>query len=73
MIFFVETGQADWMGDKLRVKKDICFKFFDRAMKSIGDHMETLMKRSECKGADTILMVGGFSESPLLQEYIRKR
>lgn len=68
-----KTGQADWMGDKLRVKKDICFKFFDRAMKSIGDHMETLMKRSECKGADTILMVGGFSESPLLQEYIRKR
>ena len=64
---------ADWMGDKLRVKKEICFKFFDEAMKSIGNHMETLMKRPECKGADTVLMVGGFSESPLLQEYIRKR
>ena len=61
------------MSDKLRVKKEICFKFFERATKSIGDHLETLMKRPECKGADTILMVGGFSESPLLQEYIRKR
>ena len=64
---------ADWMGDKLRVKKEICFKFFDEAIKSIGNHMETLMKRPECKGADTILMVGGFSESPLLREYIQKR
>ena len=64
---------ADWTGDKIRVNKEICFKFFDEAMKSIGNHMEALLKRPECKGADTILMVGGFSESPLLQDYIRKR
>ena len=60
-------------GDKLWLKKEICFKFFDKAMKSIGDHLEALMKRPECKGADTVLMVGGFSESSWLQKYISKR
>ena len=70
---FLETGMADFHGDRLRVKKEICFKFFDKALKSIGDHLDTLMKRQEFKGADTVLMVGGFSESPLLQEYIIKR
>ena len=64
---------ADWKVDKMRVKKEICFNFFERAFKSIGDHLEEQMKKPECNGADTILMVGGFSESPLLQEYIRKR
>ena len=64
---------VDWMGDKMRVKKEICFTFFERALKSIGDHLEELMKIPECNEADTILMVGGFSESPLLQEYIMKR
>ena len=57
----------------MRVKKQICFNFFERALKSIGDHLEELMKKPECNGADTILMVGGFSESSLLQEYIKKR
>ena len=73
MCLFLETGMAYLKGDKLGVKKEICFKFFDKAMKCIGDHLETLMKRPECKGADTVLMVGGFSESPLLQGYISKR
>ena len=73
MCHFLETGMADLKGDKLVMKKEICFKFFDKAMKSIGDHLETLMKRQECKGADTVFMVGGFSESPLLQEYMNKR
>ena len=70
---YIVTGMADWMGDKMRVKKEICFNFFERALESIGDHLEELMKKPECSGADTILMVGGFSESPLLQEHIKKR
>lgn len=65
--------QADWIGDKLRVKKDVCIRFFEKALKSIGDHLHDLLKHSECKGADTILMVGGFSESPLLQESIKNK
>ena len=65
--------QTDWIGDKLRVRKDICMKFFEKALKSIGDHLADLLKRPECKGADTILMVGGFSESPLLQEFIKNK
>ena len=48
-------------------------KFFEKALKSIGDHLADLLKRPECKGADTILMVGGFSESPLLQEFIKNK
>ena len=72
-LFVIVTGLADWMGDKMRVKKQVCFKFFERALESIGDHLEELMKKPECNGADTILMVGGFSESPLLQEYVIKR
>ena len=48
-------------------------KLFEKALKSIGDHLQELLRRPECRGANTILMVGGFSESPLLQEFIKDR
>ena len=70
---YIVTGMVDWIGDKMRVKKQIWLTFFEGALQGIGDHLEELMKKPECNGADTILMVGGFSESPLLQEYIMKR
>ena len=73
MSFVIGGTQADWIGDKLRVRKDLCQKLFEKALKSIGDHLESLLKRSECRGVNTILMVGGFSESPLLQEYIKSK
>ena len=70
---FIVTGMVKLLSDKMRVNKEIWLTFFERALKSIGDHLEELMKKPECNGADTILMVGGFSESTLLQEYIMKR
>ncbi|XP_052237389.1 heat shock 70 kDa protein 12B-like isoform X2 [Dreissena polymorpha] len=38
----------------------------------IVEHVSELLKTPEAKGVDTILMVGGFSESTLLQDAMRK-
>ena len=60
-----------FLGDKLRVNAEVATSLFDTALNSIVTHMTSLFRKpnvSECK---TIVMVGGFSESAVLQEKIK--
>ncbi|KAK3099628.1 hypothetical protein FSP39_007193 [Pinctada imbricata] len=64
--------EISWVGDKLRISKD-CFKgFFDAACNGIVSHVQKLLDNKNVRGTDNILMVGGFSESPLLQQTVRQ-
>ena len=58
-------------GDKLRVDASVVKSFFTEAVESILDHVERLLADSKLKGCSAILMVGGFSDSPMLQEQLR--
>ena len=59
-------------GDKMRIEASVVQAFFAEAVESILDHVERLLTDSKLKGCSAILMVGGFSDSPMLQEQLRQ-
>lgn len=59
-------------GDKLRVEARIMRSWFDVSTKKTVEHVQKLFKSTNAKDVDTILMVGGFSEAPMLQDAMRK-
>ncbi|KAL4230425.1 Heat shock 70 kDa protein 12A [Mactra antiquata] len=58
--------------DKLRVNQKVAKGFFDASMRSITNHVKDLLRVPSCRNIDAIVMVGGFSESPLLQHAIKQ-
>ncbi|XP_060565808.1 heat shock 70 kDa protein 12A-like [Ruditapes philippinarum] len=60
------------IGDKLRVDADIMRSWFDLSTKKTVEHVKQLFEHKNAKDVKTILLVGGFSESPMLQDAMRK-
>jgi molecular chaperone DnaK (HSP70) len=59
-----------WRQDKLRITHERFTRMFSVACDNIVEHIKRLLSQ-KAKGTNTILMVGGFSESLLLQDKIR--
>ncbi|KAK3580557.1 hypothetical protein CHS0354_009514 [Potamilus streckersoni] len=68
----VHSGQIELVGDKLKVDARIMRRLFEEATKNIVDHIKMLFVNPVVRDVHTILMVGGFSESKMLQHAIRK-
>ncbi|OWF52545.1 heat shock 70 kDa protein 12A-like [Mizuhopecten yessoensis] len=61
------------LGDKLRIDAKMMKEvFFGEVIKEIVKHLEDILKRRETNGVSILLLVGGFSESPMVQAAIRK-
>ncbi|XP_060562930.1 heat shock 70 kDa protein 12A-like [Ruditapes philippinarum] len=58
-------------GDKIRMDADVMKGFFGIPLQSILDHVETLLAEPKVTNCSAIVMVGGFSESPKLQEHVQ--
>ncbi|KAJ8302132.1 hypothetical protein KUTeg_021119 [Tegillarca granosa] len=63
--------KVGWIGDKLRMDADLAKGLYDCSIKQIVAHLRELLTHDSVQGCSAILMVGGFSESPMLQEAIR--
>ncbi|XP_052225821.1 heat shock 70 kDa protein 12A-like isoform X2 [Dreissena polymorpha] len=59
--------------DKFRLDFNIFRSFFTESINAIVHHMKTLLREGEPSKAGAILMVGGYSESPLLAETMREK
>lgn len=59
--------------DKLRIDMDIMSSLFEKSINQILDHVEGLLNDPKAVGCSAIVMVGGFSESHLLQNKVRER
>lgn len=57
-------------GDKLRVDAAVVRSWFDESIKKTIEHVEKLFRKD--RDVNTILLVGGFSESALLQDAMRR-
>lgn len=58
--------------DYLCLGSDIVKSLFEPAIASIVNHLKKLLKENALRGIKLLFLVGGFSESPLLQARIRK-
>lgn len=65
------TGQITFTGDKLRVQQRVIERLFEETCNRIVDHLKNILNKPEVRGTQAILMVGGFSESKMLQHYIK--
>ena len=61
-----------WVGDKLRMDARTAKGLFQAACQSITKHLQELYRDENVRDVPTILMVGGFSESPMLQEILKR-
>ncbi|XP_053376596.1 heat shock 70 kDa protein 12A-like [Mercenaria mercenaria] len=66
-------GKVKVLSDKLKVDADVVKEFFGPTVRNIIDHVATLLKEPSVHGCAAILMVGGFSASPMLQESVQAK
>ncbi|XP_060574349.1 heat shock 70 kDa protein 12A-like [Ruditapes philippinarum] len=59
------------VGNTVRVETGIFRSWFDESCNNIVKHVKEIFKQKASKNTSSILLVGGFSESPLLQDAIR--
>lgn len=60
-----------FIGDKIRLNRDIVKGFFSNAINHIVQHIEQILLCRGVSNTGHILMVGGFSESPMLQNAVK--
>jgi hypothetical protein len=65
-------GKIQWLGDKMRVDAVIMKGFFQEAVNNIVEHIRDLLSLEEARGVSMMLLVGGFADSPMVQEAIKK-
>jgi hypothetical protein len=63
-------GQVTYVSGKARVDVQIAQSFFKQSVDSIVQHLASLLKERMNKGCTAIVMVGGFSESTILQNAV---
>ncbi|XP_053399071.1 heat shock 70 kDa protein 12A-like [Mercenaria mercenaria] len=63
--------QITFTGDKLRVQPRQVERFFEATCNKIVNHLKDIFSKPQVSGTEAILMVGGFSESVMLQHYIK--
>lgn len=68
-----QTNLLFQTGDKMRIDSDIVRGFFKESVDSVVEHVKKLLMEPAVSGCSAIVMVGGFSESPLLQETVREK
>ncbi|XP_033742406.1 heat shock 70 kDa protein 12A-like [Pecten maximus] len=61
-----------WKLDKMRLNSNLAKDLFSKSVKRIVDHVTELLHKPEIENIQAILLVGGYSECPLLQEEITK-
>ncbi|XP_060065908.1 heat shock 70 kDa protein 12B-like [Ylistrum balloti] len=66
------ANNLTWKGDKLRIKSDIARKLFEPSVKNIINQVTDLLHQPQVEDIDAIIMVGGFSECPILQTEISR-
>jgi len=64
-------GQMTFTGDKLRIDPSVFRHMFDSPIENIVEHVSGLLRDPSTRGTTSILMVGGFSESVMLQTAIK--
>ncbi|KAK2553938.1 Heat shock 70 kDa protein 12A [Acropora cervicornis] len=75
-----EIIKRHYHAEQLRISKEyLCLgseivkSLFESTINAIIKHLETLGKKKELRGVKLMFLVGGFSESPLLQAAIKKK
>ncbi|XP_033742797.1 heat shock 70 kDa protein 12B-like [Pecten maximus] len=59
--------------DKIRIKPNLIQGMFRDPLVHLEDHIRCILAKPQMRGTSTFLLVGGFSESPIVQETIKRK
>lgn len=59
--------------DKIRIKPNLIQGMFRDPLVHLEDHIRCILAKPQVRGTSTFLLVGGFSESPIVQETIKRK
>ena len=62
-----EEANCRVTGDKLSISANLMRGFFDKTIKKITQHIKSLLENPNLSDVDHLILVGGFSESQVLQ------
>lgn len=65
-------GKIQWISDKMRIDATLFKNLFKPCSDKIVAHIKELLQKPDVQGTNIFLMVGGFSESAMLQDAIMK-
>lgn len=66
------SKKITWLGDFLRMDSDLFKDLFREPVNMLVEHIQQLMTEDNLSDVSTLLMVGGFSESPIVLDAIMK-
>lgn len=69
---FYNAHKMTWHTDKLRMEAGLFKELFREPINMLVEHLQQLMSEDNLSDVSTLLMVGGFSESPIMQDAIMK-
>ena len=69
--YFKTNKSISCARDKLRVDPDTARDFYQESCKQIVQHLGGIFQQTPVAKTDIIIMVGGFSESQMLQEHVK--
>lgn len=64
--------KIQWISDKMRINAGVFKDLFKHCSEKIVSHVKDLLQKPDVKGTNIFLMVGGFSESVMLQDAIMR-
>ncbi|XP_052779784.1 heat shock 70 kDa protein 12A-like [Mya arenaria] len=66
------SEQVSLSGDKLKMDPAVARNFFKESIDSTVEHVKDVLQKRENRGVEAILMVGGFSESKMLNKAVKQ-
>lgn len=66
------ANKMTWQRDKLKMEAGLFKELFREPINMLVEHLKQLMSEDNLSDVSTLLMVGGFSESPIMQDAIMK-
>lgn len=67
-----ENAFIHWKGDKLVFEPSILDDIFKSVLGKITNNIQTIIKETKLKGLNTILLVGGFANSDIVQNIVKE-
>ncbi|XP_062618636.1 heat shock 70 kDa protein 12B-like [Saccostrea cucullata] len=68
----IYSGKITFRNNKFRIEAEVIQSLFEDAVNQIVDHVRDALKKPDISDTNNIIMVGGFSESPILQDVIKQ-
>ncbi|WAR03453.1 HS12B-like protein [Mya arenaria] len=66
------AGKVDFKRDKILIDAEVFKGFFDKSVQTTIAHVREILKGNDFRSIDTMLLVGGFAESEIVQNKIKE-